>query len=246
MGWSLLATALLLGPCGSGAQPNVARPPEFVVVLSDRHANSALWVSSHCFGAVIAPDLVATAAHCAQRRDPSSLRVTAALDDLCTVSEGSPWAQGMTWETEPSGSDLVMLRLDRTLPINPALVHTGPVPAGTRVELLSWGSTRPGGPASCQPKRSTLQVVSRSRCDQKLRSAEATASGQLARPGELCAAPIPGQVGACPGDSGAPLVTTTGMVIGVASRGVGCDENSPGIYASLSPDRPKGTAPSRT
>ncbi|XP_068837681.1 hepatocyte growth factor-like protein isoform X4 [Capricornis sumatraensis] len=106
----------------------------------------------------------------------------------------------------PSGSQLVLLKLERPVILNQrvALICLPPeryvVPPGTRCEIAGWGETKGKGDDTVL-NIALLNVISNQECNVKHR-------GRV-RESEMCTAGLLAPVGACEGDYGGPLACFT-------------------------------------
>ncbi|XP_062056868.1 hepatocyte growth factor-like protein isoform X2 [Lepus europaeus] len=106
----------------------------------------------------------------------------------------------------PSGSQLVLLKLERPVTLNQrvALICLPPeqyvVPPGTKCEIAGWGGTQGTGDDTVLNVAS-LNVISNQECNVKHR-------GRV-RESEMCTEGLLAPVGACEGDYGGPLACFT-------------------------------------
>ncbi|XP_054549952.1 hepatocyte growth factor-like protein isoform X4 [Talpa occidentalis] len=106
----------------------------------------------------------------------------------------------------PSGSQLVLLKLERPVTLNQrvALICLPPeryvVPPGTKCEIAGWGETKGTGDNKVLNVAS-LNVISNQECNIKHR-------GRV-RESEMCTEGLMAPVGACEGDYGGPLACFT-------------------------------------
>ncbi|XP_072797387.1 hepatocyte growth factor-like protein isoform X2 [Vicugna pacos] len=106
----------------------------------------------------------------------------------------------------PSGSQLVLLKLERSVTLNQrvALICLPPeryvVPPGTNCEIAGWGETKGTGDNTVL-NMALLNVISNQECNGKHR-------GRV-RESEMCTEGLLAPVGACEGDYGGPLACFT-------------------------------------
>ena len=88
--------------------------------------------------------------------------------------------------------------------------------AGETAVVAGWGATSEGGSNSAQLRKVAVSVISNSQC--------ATIYGGVVTSNMVCAGRNEGGKDACLGDSGGPLITSTGSsvtLVGVVSWGFG-------------------------
>jgi secreted trypsin-like serine protease len=178
--------------------------------------SSAPWFAQVgiCGGTLIAPDRVATAAHCVDPID---------LGDFETVKVGTEIRRGVrvalppTWREQRSGfaaDDVAIVQLDR------AITRARPVPlAGAgdrlpaRLHVLGVGQTRVDGPTGATPlRRATLKTVSDADCQRRWKRSRAKLRNRFRAVSEVCAIDADGRApldSVCNGDSGGPIIAGT-------------------------------------
>lgn len=170
-----------------------------------------------CGGALIARDLVLTAAHCVVGTALKDLTVGAGAGDR-TRQRSHPVVGVEVHEDFGKGPglyahDLALVRLARpTTGIRPLALPPADAgtPAGRAVRLAGWGLTEHGD-QPVTPRAVTETVLPDAAC-------ETAHAGRTHRRTHLCATAPVGQ-GACGGDSGSPLVAD-GIVYGLYSWSV--------------------------
>ncbi|GAB2821101.1 serine protease [Lentzea nigeriaca] len=185
-----------------------------------------------CGGALVAPDKVMTAAHCAtlkgvlgrNQRPAEQLRVIAGRTDLRDSSGGIEAAVAAVWRHPDyrevtQGDDVAVLTLARALPYR--TVALGEV--GDEGVVLGWGRTAETSPPAMTLRKVTVPILSDSEC---------VLMEPDYRPGAMLCAGRGGR-DACTGDSGGPLVVR-GRLAGIVSFGRGCARaDEPGVYTRL-------------
>jgi secreted trypsin-like serine protease len=185
-----------------------------------------------CGGALVAPDKVMTAAHCAtikgvfgkNQRPAEQLHVVAGRTDLRATSDGIEVAVANVWRHPDyrevtQGDDVAVLTLARSLPYR--TIALGEV--GDDGVVLGWGRTAESTPPSMTLRKVTVPILS---------DAECAVKEPDFRPGAMLCAGRGGR-DACAGDSGGPLVVK-GRLAGVVSFGRGCARaDEPGVYTRL-------------
>ncbi|ACK49406.1 peptidase S1 and S6 chymotrypsin/Hap [Methylocella silvestris BL2] len=199
----LSATLLLAAPANAvvGAAEDAPDLAPFAVMVLTRAANSA----GFCTGAVVAQNVILTAAHCASA--PKDMRVyvkTAGGAALLEIAETRlhPLYRADAIRRRVVSIDLALLRLSRDLPaaFSPLGFAEASAALGQRVRLAGFGFGVEG-----QPKTGGV-----------LRSAELITAAPMS-PVLLWARGRPGsRSGACVGDSGAPLLLD-GRLVAIAT-----------------------------
>ncbi len=207
---ALAGLALPLAP--AAAIVGDAGPADAVIA---RYAVMFFSSRGACTGAVLAQDLVLTAAHCTVgAANFKFVGHSVAQLQLTDVANVAPHPQ---FNPEPpparATADIALLKLFKPLPARfaPAFLAARPVAVGDRLIVVGYGTAVQGDVWSGGTARmATLTVAGRS--DHELILTDPSAYGEGSK------------LGACHGDSGAPVFTTRGGVpalIGVVSRG-GC------------------------
>lgn len=200
-----------------------------------------------CGGALIAPKVVVTAAHCLKTGFWAKPKMFARLgkhrmviqedkEELIEVEKMIKHERyyaseqtlqndiGLIFLKEPSKFQPIKINRDANYPL-----------VGTNLRLIGWGTIV--GLRSAQPyhtlQKADLSVIDNSRCRSLFfDEIEVTES-------QICAGPSDpnSTAGACPGDSGGPLfsVGDRPILYGIVSGGVGCGvRGAPGFYTRVS------------
>jgi hypothetical protein len=198
---SLLGIALLSAlPAQAVVRGEVARNPNGVRTSVVRVESST---GELCSGAIIAPDLVLTAAHCVVER--ATYRVVAVNRGFRPVTVRAigaamhpAFVAGTTPRTQP-GVDLAILKLEQPLgpdfvPLNPRTA--GGIAKGEPVELAGYGIVGEGQARTARTLRQTQLVT--------LGSLQVANKVTVVADTERLA--LSSGAGACRGDSGGPIL----------------------------------------
>jgi Trypsin len=177
-----------------------------VDAVTDRSAVMVYNSRGACNGAVLAQDLVLTAAHCIVGKD--NLKIVGSINDtlysLADVAAAEPYPRYIG--APVSIPDMALLRLTKPLPMpfGPALLITRPVAVGDRLEVV--GRLRPVGSETSTESAAVFAVASVDRYRLRL-------VGEVSR------------LGGCYGFSGAPVFAIGAGIPQLAAivRGSDCD-----------------------
>ncbi|OLB74745.1 MAG: hypothetical protein AUI14_22775 [Actinobacteria bacterium 13_2_20CM_2_71_6] len=189
------------------------------------------WVvrlSVGCDGALVAPRVVLTAAHCVAG---SAMTVRAGSADLsaAVVLHTTGVRRSPGYDPDTLDADWAVLQLDRRLNLPTlALTPSGAYDRGT-FTILGWGARTEGGRQQRYLRSAAVPSVADSTC-------VAAYDGFLAG-AMLCAGDT--GVDTCQGDSGGPMVRKDSagnwVEVGIVSWGYGCGRAGyPGIYTRVS------------
>lgn len=231
---ALLILLLAVSVGGSGSDYPEPRPQEDLVALINASApsNGPTYAAQFCSGSLIADDLVLTAAHCVDARDPSKIDVLVGAKNLCGLTDARERIRVASAIRGPAGVDVAVLRLVRQSHAHPVEIDVTP-PKGTPLSAFGWGSPSPGGLAPCKARPVRLEVVGDAEC------VNATPIGGSRRFNgrvETCMRPISGQaLNMCTGDSGGPVLRRSGaswQLVAVVSWGWNCNPGAPASYVN--------------
>ncbi|AOS62939.1 S1 family peptidase [Actinoalloteichus hymeniacidonis] len=186
-----------------------------------------------CGGALVAPDKVATAAHCVEGSSASDVDVVAGREDKQgtdgdVVGVTDIWVHP-DYVTVTSGEDVAVLTLETDLPYETIDLAPSADDAlyteGNEATILGWGTTETGSTS-----RYLLEAVAPLTSDATCSDAYGNSFGSDSM---ICAGYPEGGIDACQGDSGGPLVVD-GVLVGLTSWGQGCAEAGyPGVYTRV-------------
>lgn len=245
------AAALLIGVApanGDGTRP----VPEVVGgnTVPDGRFPWVVRLSMGCGGALTAPRVVLTAAHCVDRTGPDTgITVTAGVTDLedrgAIVARSVYVTRAPGFSIETRGDDWALIKLDRTVDL-----PTLPLARGTDHDtgtftIMGWGLTRETGLDQQRRLRyAKVPAVPGRTCVDAYRPVGV----KVVVAESLCAGAR--GVDSCQGDSGGPMVRRDAkgrwLQVGIVSWGLGCGRAGyPGVYTRISAFRPDIRAATR-
>ena len=196
-----------------------------------------------CGGALVAPDKVLTAAHCAAK-SINYIAIGTTVDG--DTSEGQQikvtnLIQHPEYNKIPHLNDLMILNLEKPVegitPVQIVQPETADlVSEGQNIRVMGWGLTKEEpephiSQTSPVLKDTTLQITNTDECS------EIYQAHLVIDVNAMFCAYAPG-TDACQADSGGPAIVETdgnATLVGVVSFGLGCArENVPGVYAKIS------------
>lgn len=215
-----------------GAVATANQNPFQVALLLANVANNR--DAQFCGGSVIAPNMIATAAHCSDFVTASQVQV---LPDARRL-EGTGNRVGVTritihpsWNDQTFDNDVAVWELASsvTTPIADLAIEDGP--DGGNLLVSGWGHLTEGGSGPIDLHSVRVPLVARDNCnDSNSYNGQITAN-------MICAGLDQGGQDSCQGDSGGPLTRglTDTVLTGIVSWGTGCARpNLFGIYTRVS------------
>jgi secreted trypsin-like serine protease len=242
--WSIvLTTAIAVSGFATPAHANPVQRDEVVggVRADEGEFPWMVRLSVGCGGALIAPEVVLTAAHCVGRtRATDSVRVTAGSVDVrgnrAIVVRSEYVERAAGFRDAFHGRDWALVRLQRPLDL-PTLRLAGDDRYDRgRFTIMGWGVTSEDS-ATQQRFLRTAQVpfVDDDACGHAYRSISGFVPDEM-----ICAGYLDrGGVDTCQGDSGGPMVRKDSagawIQVGIVSFGYGCARSgTPGVYTQVS------------
>ncbi|HET9519118.1 MAG TPA: serine protease [Actinoplanes sp.] len=196
-------------------------------------------LSMGCGGALTAPRVVLTAAHCVAGSGPDdSIVVTAGVVDLRSRKALTARSVHVTrapgFVAETLGDDWALIQLDRALDLPTLPLSRGAGQNAGPFTIMGWGQT---DEATLEQQRRLRYAQVPAVSDKTCAEAYAPSGITLVAAESICAGKR--GVDTCQGDSGGPLVRRDGagkwVQVGIVSWGVGCGRAGyPGVYAEVS------------
>lgn len=189
-----------------------------------------------CGGAIYAPRVVVTAAHCIKGRFASYIRIVAGTTSIIDDDAGLRVTKLIThagYNKNTHVNDVGLIILAEDLVYSPTIQ---PIPLAMQkpttgdVAIVSgWGKSE----QEAETLSSHLQMVELEIVDSDFCSAQYASRSYAITDDMICAGVEDATKDSCQGDSGGPLAVN-GQLVGIVSWGIGCaTEGFPGVYASV-------------
>ncbi|XP_017482672.1 PREDICTED: serine protease snake-like, partial [Rhagoletis zephyria] len=193
-----------------------------------------------CGGALIAPNFVLTAAHCAKVGGATPSVVLPGGGSLSDYSLKKHKIADVIihpeYNSKKAYNDIALLKLtEPIINFKPACIGENVLLDNENVTAVGYGHTDFGGRSSDELLKAYLIVVGNEVCQTHYRDTNLLPLGLMDI--QLCAQDRQFGRDTCQGDSGAPLILNirhVPYVIGVTSFGLGCATEAPGVYTRAS------------
>ncbi|XP_073845448.1 trypsin beta-like [Musca autumnalis] len=224
------ATATKEGRIIGGIETSIEHLPYQVSVRLD--TNTLLHI---CGGAIYAPRVVVTAAHCIKGRFASYIRIVAGKSSLLDDDPGYAVSKliyhtGYNKNTHVNDVGLIILTkpLEYSQTVQPIPLALERPESGHTAIVSGWGKIDENAEAlSSKLHMVELPIVDRDYCSSQYASRSYSITEEMICAGDGATKD------SCQGDSGGPLVVD-GKLTGIVSWGIGCaHEGFPGVYASV-------------
>jgi secreted trypsin-like serine protease len=234
---AVLTVGATAGPRAPTSAPSLDRPAASLVALVNASAPTAnLFAGQFCGAVLIGPREVLTVAHCLRHTDPRAVDAVVGAGNLC---QGRPvtgqriHVAAVDAPPAGTGSDVVLLTLDRAASATPARINDVPAGDGQMGLAQGWGRSSLLGGYPCLPRTVPVAAGPADACRDGLSAAVAP---QPTR--DVWCATGSGPSNTCVGDSGGPVYASTDpdVLLALTSWGIrDCAPQTPAYYSRVHP-----------
>ncbi|MEY4457698.1 MAG: hypothetical protein RIS25_291 [Actinomycetota bacterium] len=227
----LLLASLLCSGCTSAP---VSVAPDYLVALINHSAPiDDVSGTQFCAGVLISPTEVLTAGHCVSAKSSVQIDAIVGANNLCNTApiDGQRvLVSSIEFITDVDGA---VINLAEGTSATAAVLGSLSEKPTNLLTAWGWGKDSIGGISSCVAVPKQLKSEPSDRC-------RAIPVDNM--PEYFCATPAR-ESNTCEGDSGGPVISSTGHVVGITISGLGCGADDPGIYLFVDSAQPDYSQP---